>query len=252
MDGSSAMPDPDHRPSAHMLPALVLAMIFPTIATLVDFVLLARGGQANPWQQAAYAAGLAFQVGFPVCCEWRTEGWLPRPGRPTFAGLRLGLLFGGVVALGTIGLYFFFLRDTAVFAATAGQVRHKLEEFGLASPAGFAAFAVLISVPHSLLEEYYWRWFVFGRLRGYVGVAAAMVLSGLAFMAHHVVLLWVYFPGQVWTAVVPFSLCVAAGGVAWAWLYQRTGTLNAVWLSHLLVDAGLFVVGYDLFFGGPG
>lgn len=244
-------PSRSYRPSCRpprLLPAVVLAMAFPTLTTLVDFVILAQGGQPNPWQRVAYAAGAAFQVCFPVLCVWRFEGRWPQPGRPTLRGLRLGLLFGVVVAVGTVGLYFLFLRTTPVFEATAARLRHQMEEFGLASPAGFALFAVFISVPHSLLEEYYWRWLVYGRLRLYVPVRAAMVLSGLAFMAHHVVLLWVYFPDQVWTAVVPFSLCVAAGGVAWAWLYQRTGAIYAAWLSHLLVDAGLFVVGYDLFF----
>jgi membrane protease YdiL (CAAX protease family) len=242
------MGDPACRPSSVPLSALLLAMVFPTLATLVDFVILAQGGHSNPWQRVAYAAGVAFQLCFPVLCLRHFEGRWPRPGRPTLRGLGLGLLFGSVVALGTVALYYLFLRSTPVFVTTADRLRHKMEEFGLASPAGFALFAVFISVPHSLLEEYYWRWFVFGRLRLYLPVPTAMVLSAVAFMAHHIVLLWVYFPGQVWTAVVPFSLCVAAGGVAWAWLYHGTGAIYPVWLSHLLVDAGLFVVGYDLFF----
>jgi len=36
--------------------------------------------------------------------------------------------------------------------------------------------------------------------------------------------------------------------VAWAWLYLRTGAVYAPWVSHMLIDASLFVVGYDLFF----
>jgi uncharacterized protein len=43
-----------------------------------------------------------------------------------------------------------------------------------------------------------------------------------------------------------FSLSVAVGGAFWAWLYQRTGSLYGPWLSHLLVDAAIFLVGYDL------
>jgi membrane protease YdiL (CAAX protease family) len=48
--------------------------------------------------------------------------------------------------------------------------------------------------------------------------------------------------------VQPFSLSVAGGGVVWAWLYERTGSIYPAWVSHLLVDAGLFVIGYDLVF----
>ena len=45
---------------------------------------------------------------------------------------------------------------------------------------------------------------------------------------------------------------VATGGAVWAWLYERTGSLWAAWLSHLLVDTAIMAVGYDLVFVGPG
>ena len=39
---------------------------------------------------------------------------------------------------------------------------------------------------------------------------------------------------------------MAVGGAAWAWLYERTKSIYASWVSHLLVDAAIFVVGWDL------
>ena len=45
-----------------------------------------------------------------------------------------------------------------------------------------------------------------------------------------------------------FSLAIAIGGAAWAWLYHRSGSLVGPWLSHLLVDAAIFVIGYHLVF----
>ena len=101
---------------------------------------------------------------------------------------------------------------------------------------------------HSLMEEYYWRWFVFRELKGLLAPGAAIALSSLAFMAHHVIILWIYLPGRFLTAVVPFSLCVALGGAAWAWLYERSGTLYTPWLSHLLVDVAILAVGYEMVF----
>lgn len=47
-----------------------------------------------------------------------------------------------------------------------------------------------------------------------------------------------------WTNL--FSVSVAVGGVFWAWLYDRSGSLLGPWLSHLLVDAAIFTVGYGL------
>jgi membrane protease YdiL (CAAX protease family) len=42
------------------------------------------------------------------------------------------------------------------------------------------------------------------------------------------------------------SLCVAAGGVIWAVLYRRYGTLLGPWLSHALVDAAIFAIAYQM------
>jgi membrane protease YdiL (CAAX protease family) len=103
-----------------------------------------------------------------------------------------------------------------------------------------------VVVIHSLLEEYYWRWFVFGRLRHLLPLAPAVVLSSLAFMAHHVIVLNYYFPGHFFGLVVPLSLGVAIGGGVWALLYERTGSIYSPWLSHLIVDAAIFGIGWDL------
>ena len=64
-----------------------------------------------------------------------------------------------------------------------------MAEFGMGTPARYVALAAFLAVAHSLLEEYYWRWFVYGRLRRYVPMAVAMAVSGLAFMGHHVIVL---------------------------------------------------------------
>ena len=52
--------------------------------------------------------------------------------------------------------------------------------------------------------------------------------------------------GRFLPAVVPFSLAIAVGGAVWCWLYERTGSLLGPWLSHLIIDAAIFVVAWDL------
>src|SRR5262249_54034000 len=127
-------------------------------------------------------------------------------------------------------------------------VRQKLAEFGLEPPQRFLLFAVLVSLAHSLLEEYYWRWFVFGRLRRHLPVTAAAVLSSVGFLAFHVIDLAKLFPGKFWTVAVPLGLCVGVGGAGGCWLYQRSGTIVSPWVSHLLVNLAMFAIGYDLCF----
>ena len=52
-----------------------------------------------------------------------------------------------------------------VFAAAAELIRDKIAGFGIDSVWKYALLAVFYSLFHSLLEEYYWRWFVFRQLR---------------------------------------------------------------------------------------
>ncbi len=228
-------------------PALFFALTYPTLLAWLHFLLLAGGdGGTNPFQQAAYSGGKAVQFVFPLLFVWWCDGCLPRPGRPHLAGMRTALVFSLLVVAGMLGLYFGVLRDSPLLSGTPELLRGKVGEFGVTGLPAFAALSVFIILLHSGLEEYYWRWFVFGRLRRHLRFAPAAGLSALGFMAHHVIVLAVYLPGHFWSLVAPLSFCIFAGGLFWAWLYERTGTIWAAWLSHLLVDAGVYVIGFDL------
>ena len=149
-------------------------------------------------------------------------------------------------------LYFGLLQNLPVLAdQTPEMIRDRLLQAGLHSPFAFVLIGCYICGPHALSEEYYWRWFVFGWMRRHTSMSVAAALSGLGFMLHHVVILGVYFPGHFWTLAVPFSLCIAVGGAFWAWLYQRSESLYAPWLSHALVDAGIMTLGYVMLWGLP-
>jgi membrane protease YdiL (CAAX protease family) len=261
--------------------ALAAAMIFPTAMAWFYFRALAGGGGAvNPLQQLVYSGGKLLQFAFPLLwCRYYDRAWpsLRRPprgfaafpsaahsgplrgfaafpsaahsGRERRDGLLWGLGFGLLTAAFMFGLFHGWLAGGELFAGTADRVRDKMTEFGVASPGRYFALAAFIVALHSLLEEYYWRWFVFGRLQRHIALTPAIVLSSLAFMSHHVLVLDAFFPGHFLTGVVPFSLGVAVGGAFWAWLYHRTDSLAACWLSHLLVDAAIFILGWQLIGG---
>lgn len=219
---------------------LVLAMAWPTALTWLYFVALADAPAR--WQQAAYGLGKLLQFGLPLLWVLLVERRpLTRP-RPDRRGLAEGLAFGLLVAAGVWALYRFVLLPSAAMAPLAEAAAEKAAGFGLGGPLAFLALACFYSLAHSGLEEYYWRWFVFGRLRGLVPMRAALVLSSLAFAAHHVLLLRTYFGNGAWTLLL--SACVAIGGAYWAWLYARSRSLLGPWLSHALVDAALFAVGW--------
>ena len=68
-----------------------------------------------------------------------------------------------------LGLYFGWLREGELLHREHEKVRTLLADFriGPADTGKYVALAVFYALVHSLLEEYYWRWFVFGQLRAW-------------------------------------------------------------------------------------
>jgi membrane protease YdiL (CAAX protease family) len=229
--------------------ALTWALAYPSAMTWVYFVAVAgQGSQPNQAVMIAYFAGKVIQFAFPLIYVGLTERKGLRPAWPTWHGLAFGLVFGLAVGGAAIAIYFAVLKDSNYLRETPEKVLAKLRESGYASVGGFLAVAAFYSIVHSLLEEYYWRWFVFGWLRRLMRPLLAGVLASLGFMAHHVIVLSVLFPGmrQFALLVVPLSVAVAMGGGVWCWIYQRTGSLYAAWISHMLIDAAVMVIGWDM------
>jgi membrane protease YdiL (CAAX protease family) len=232
------------------LPALAFCLVFPSVMTWLYLVVLGSPGDAPTdagWAvRVAFGTGKCVQFGFPLLYVAVFERARLRPALPTWKGLGFGLGFGVLVALAMLALYFGWLGSSAAFESAPHKAYRLVADMHCATPGRYLLLATFITVPHSLLEEYYWRWFVFGWLRRYMPLGLAIAVSALGFMAHHTILLGEYFPGGFWTVAVPLSAGVAVGGAVWAWVYARTGSLYAPWLSHLLVDAALMPIGWTM------
>jgi len=226
--------------------ALWFALCFPTVFTLVYFVLL--DGLPRAWQLSAYAAGKLVQFLFPAFWVVFVQREQPRFHRPRMRDLALGAGLGLALLAGLLILYH-ALKPAGFLDAVAGQVRNKLNALGFSTGPAFLGVAAFYVLCHSGLEEYCWRWFVFGQLRRLGTFSSAALISSLGFMAHHVVIVGFFFTWSTVTGIlltILASTAVAIGGLIWAWLYHRTGSLYAPWVSHAFMDAAIFVVGYEM------
>jgi membrane protease YdiL (CAAX protease family) len=229
---------------ARQAAALAAALAFPTLATFVYFIVLS----GNPLSGALYGASKVVQFAFPLVWVVTYEKQAIRPAWPRRAGVGLGLALGAMVMAGALALYYGYFKTSPVLAAAPAEISQKMKGFHADTPARFLALAAFLTLLHSLLEEYYWRWFVFGRLNRLLPFAWAAAVSSLGFMAHHVLVIGEFLKGYgIYTWF--FSCSVAVGGALWAWIYHRTRTLYGPWVSHLLVDAALMWIGYDLLWG---
>ena len=232
--------------------AVIFAIAIPTVVTLVYFVLLAKAPATL--QQIAYSIGKTIQFGFPVIFVWlvhRDRFTRTKPSSVPAERSRqswiLGLTFGALVAVSMVVTWFAFLAGTETATMLIQKVNEKVSGMNFDLPVKFLALGVFYAIVHSFLEEYYWRWFVFEHLDRLTTTLKANLVSSLGFAAHHVILLATFFG---WSSPLTWicSLGVAVGGAFWAWLYQRSDGLGASWISHLIVDAGLFGLGYLIVF----
>jgi uncharacterized protein len=223
--------------------ALLFALVFPTLLTYGYFIHLAD--RPTGVQQIVYSLGKILQFAFPVVWVYGYHRRRLAPVGLSRSGLIEGLAFGFAVAGAMLALYGWVLGPYGFFDGPDEAIREKVQDLGLDTAGKFIAAALFYSLIHSLLEEYYWRWFVFGELRWLLRLGPAILVSSLAFMAHHVILLGIFLGWQS-PATYLFSAAIAVGGAVWAWIYHRSGTLYGPWFSHLLIDAAIFVIGYDL------
>jgi membrane protease YdiL (CAAX protease family) len=222
---------------------VIFALVFPSVTTWAYFVLAAQYSGAV--QQATYLSVKIIQFAFPLVWVWAVLREPLRLRRAGLGGLLTGTAFSVVVVAAGWLVFDFVLRETNTFAAAATKIHNKIAQFGIDSVWKYAILGVFYSLIHSLLEEYYWRWFAFRQLRNLIPLWPAILISAIAFAGHHVIVLSEFFREVPWLAWL-FATAVAVGGVFWAWLYERTGSLYSTWLSHLLIDAGIFWIGYEL------
>ena len=220
-----------------------IALVLPTVVTWLYFVALAE--QESGWQQLAAVLGKSVQFLIPVVWVCGIERQRLEFTPKGSMGLIPGAVFGITVVMAMLIVYHGWLKPMGAFDLAGDEIRSKVASLGIRSGGAYLGLGAFYALVHSGLEEYYWRWFVFGQLNSRVSLGSALVVSSVGFMAHHVILLTTFFGTSSPLAYLG-SLAVAIGGAFWAWLYDTRGSIYGCWFSHMLVDAGIFMIGYDL------
>ncbi|MDR1959876.1 MAG: CPBP family intramembrane metalloprotease [Planctomycetaceae bacterium] len=227
---------------------LIFVLLFPLLQAYFYFDLMADWPPVV--QKTAYSCTKVLMLLIPLISLGVIQKERFRLRKFTCRGLWEGTLFGIFVFAGMCLLYDFYFKPGGIIAPgtpVAEAILKKLSAFGMLKPWLFILFGGFVSVIHSGLEEYYWRWFAFGQLCRTVPKLPAMLISGVAFSLHHVIILGTYLGySTVWTWL--FSFGIAVGGAYWCWLYLRKDSIWASWVSHVWIDIAIFVIGYDIIF----
>lgn len=153
-------------------------------------------------------------------------------------GMILGTFMLGIIlsAYGLIGQKWIDPTD----------VQSKAKQIGFDDPIIYLSSAFYFTVINSLLEEYIWRWFVCRQCEVMFPKNVALYFAALCFTLHHIIALIAYTGN--WFVVGIGTFGVFTAGAVWAWCYLTYRSLWACYISHLLADLAIALVGWHLLF----
>ena len=101
----------------------------------------------------------------------------------------------------------------------------------------------IISI-NSLLEEYFWRGFLFNNLEKLIKPWMAYTLTGIAFSFHHVMFYYNWF-NLTFFLIVTIGLAIYA--IIMNFIFQRNKDLFSCWLAHGMVDVVQIFIAFKIF-----
>ena len=225
-------------PQQQAILALLLLVPAPSLGVMMAVIVL-----PGPVGQAIFTASKVWLLALPLIWTHWIEGQPIlhlKPFQPRDLALGLG---SGLLALGAIAGAYALLGPHWIDTA---EVRLRATQAGITGPGIYWAGAAWWTLANALIEEYVWRNFVTRKCEALVPAIAAVSLAALFFTVHHIVALVGYL--QDWRVVLLGSLGVFLAGVIWSFFYQQTRSIWPSYLSHLLADVGIALVGWHLLF----
>jgi len=156
--------------------------------------------------------------------------------------IKLGLGLG-VIMFSVIMLAYLFVGQQAINLV---DIRAKATEVGITNPGVYLAGCVYWSFINSLVEELTWRGFVVTQCKILLPKTTAVIFAALFFTTHHSIALYGYT--HDWLVVFLGSLGVFLAGVLWAWCYSYYRSIIPGYISHILADLAIAIIGYQLLF----
>ncbi|HJF31207.1 MAG TPA: CPBP family intramembrane metalloprotease [Sporosarcina psychrophila] len=145
-------------------------------------------------------------------------------------GLISGLFCLGAI-YGAVALLHNFIFDL-------NSLKQVLIEWNFTGSMLFWLIIILIFI-NPVLEELYWREFMYKRLIERVGVTQTIMITSFFYSLYHLVSLYSIFalPFNI-IAVIP----VFIAGLMWAFFRYKLNSISAPIISHILADLGIMLV----------
>jgi len=191
---------------------------------------------------SVFTAVKVWGIAFPLFWVMRTNSTALRLPKFKWSEIRVGLGLG-IIMFGAIALAYLLIGQQVI---DLPEIRAKASEVGITKPSLYLAGCVYWSFINSLVEELTWRGFVVSQLKVLVSPTVAVILAALFFTTHHSIALYGYTHN--WLVVALGSLGVFIAGIVWAWCYNHYRSITPGYISHILADIAIAIIGYQLLF----
>lgn len=209
---------------------MAAAVLCCGVMALVDGVIQPGYGTKSAIKITVFALVPLLQTRFSSLTPLREIFRFRKKGFAAALGLGIGiyiLIFGA----------WWILRNWIDFSGIAGNLS---EDAGVTRD-NFLMVSLYISFVNSLLEEFFFRGFLFTNLKA--NRKLAYCFSALAFSLYHATMMigWFHF---LITGLVLLGLFV--GGLIFNWLNERFDCIYVSWLTHMFANFSINTIGFIL------
>lgn len=153
-------------------------------------------------------------------------------------GIGQALVLGIGIFILILGGYFLL----STFMDFSGIVGALSENAGVGE-GNFLFVALYISFINSLLEEFFFRGFLFINLKKQLSRYHAYLISSLAFSLYHVAMMIGWF--QLWLFLL-ILLGLVIGGMIFNYLDETQETIYTSWFTHMFANFAINTIGFIL------
>ena len=213
------------------------ALIFTSLVACGVMALV--DGVIQPGYAAKSAIKIALFLGLPLL----TAKFSPAISlKGLFRFQRKGFLTALLLGLGVYGVIlggYFLVRNFFDFSGIAGT----LSQNAGVNRDNFLFVSLYISFVNSLLEEFFFRGFLFMNLKSTVGKAFAQGFSSILFAVYHVAMMVGWFSPWLFGLVMAG---LAVGGMIFNTMNEKLGAIYPSWLTHMFANFAINTIGFML------
>ncbi len=226
-----------NKPNKLFFLGIIPALFIPTVFTYFYFIVFSKSFLGSVF----FVLKSTFLITWPLLWIY-LKYFKTDKNKNIKSSIITGFVSGILIFLSSLLLYFLLNKQFEIYKST---IINKLSDFKLNNLFLYFLFGFYMFIINSLIEEFYWRYFVFNGLKIKFSYILAGIIGSIGFTLHHIIILSQYFSISL-TIILSSIVCIA--GFIWCMTLQKSNNIIGPWISHIIADLIIIIIGYRLIF----